>query len=107
MKTDKPFVVAGDFNMLWGEREIDMFLAATGLQSANTGRLPTYPSKNPHRHLDFILYSQGVRVVDFHVPQVSLSDHLPLVVDFDVMIEQDQRETPRPPHCSCLQRMML
>ena len=35
-KTERPCVVAGDFNMLWGESEIDMFLAATGLQNANT-----------------------------------------------------------------------
>ena len=103
MKTTKPFIVAGDFNMLWGEQEIDMFLAATGLRSANTRRLPTYPSNNPTRHLDFILYSQGIRVVDFYVPQVAFSDHLPLVVDLDVQIDQDQRKAPRPAHCSCLQ----
>jgi endonuclease/exonuclease/phosphatase family metal-dependent hydrolase len=102
MKTSKPFVVAGDFNMLWGEREIDMFLAATGLQSANKARLPTYPSKHPQRHLDFILYSKGIRVREFSVPQVTFSDHLPLVVDLDVQIELDQRKAPRPAHCSCL-----
>lgn len=95
-KTAKPCLVAGDFNMLWGEREIDMFLAATKLQNANSGRLPTYPSKNPHRHLDFILYSKGIRVRDFRVPPVPYSDHLPLVVDFDVEIEKDLRKAPRP-----------
>ncbi len=98
---EKPCLVAGDFNMLWGEREIDMFLAASGLQNANRERLPTYPSKSPQRHLDFILYSQGVRVRDFRVPQVSYSDHLPLVVDFDVEIKEDQRQAKRPQHCYC------
>lgn len=97
----KPCLVAGDFNMLWGEREIDMFLAATGLQNANRDRLPTYPSKNPQRHLDFILYSQGVSIRDFNVPQVTFSDHLPVVVDFDVEIVQDLRKAPRPEHCFC------
>ncbi len=106
-KTIKPCVVAGDFNMLWGEREIDMFLAASGLKSANLNGLPTYPSNNPTRHLDFILHSDDIAVRDFSIPRVPFSDHLPLVVDFDVLIAQDQRETPRPPHCSCLQRMML
>ena len=48
--------------MLWGETEIDMFLAATGMQSANVNRLPTYPSKNPYRHLDFVLHSKGIKV---------------------------------------------
>lgn len=93
--TKKPYIVAGDFNALWGEREIDLFLAATGLQNANVRSLPTYPSRNPTRHLDFILYSPGVRIRDFHVPQVRLSDHLPLVVDFDVEVEEEKRRWAR------------
>lgn len=100
-KTQRPCLVAGDFNMLWGEREIDMFLAASGLQNANTARLPTYPSKNPRRHLDFVLHSKEIKIRDFQVPRVTFSDHLPVVVDFDVEVEQDQRKAPRPPHCSC------
>jgi endonuclease/exonuclease/phosphatase family metal-dependent hydrolase len=100
-KTQRPCLVAGDFNMLWGEREIDMFLAASGLQNANTARLPTYPSNNPRRHLDFVLHSKEIKIRDFQVPRVTFSDHLPVVVDFDVEVEQDQRTVPRPPHCSC------
>lgn len=100
-KTESPCLVAGDFNLLWGEREIDMFLAASGLQNANTGGLPTYPSKNPHRHLDFVLHSKGIKVRDFQVPQVPYSDHLPLVVDFDVQIAKEQRKEPRAPYCYC------
>lgn len=101
-KTDRPCVVAGDFNMLWGEREIDMFLAASGLQNANLNGLPTYPSNNPRRHLDFFLHSKKIQVRKFQVPLVPFSDHLPLVVDFDVQVEEDQRQAARPPHCSCL-----
>ena len=105
--TSRPCLVAGDFNMLWGEREIDLFLAATGLQNANTRGLPTYPSKNPHRHLDFVLHSKGIEVRDFQVPQVPFSDHLPVMVDFDVKVEGDQRQKERRPHCSCLERVGL
>lgn len=94
-RTRKPHVVAGDFNMLMGEDEIDLFLAATGLQNANHERLPTYPSRRPYRHLDFILYSQGITVRDFRVPQVEFSDHLPLVVDLDVDVPHDLRRLPR------------
>ncbi|MBW2476035.1 MAG: endonuclease/exonuclease/phosphatase family protein [Deltaproteobacteria bacterium] len=105
--TQKPFVVAGDFNTLWGEREIDLFLAATGLQNANAGWLPTYPSKNPNRHLDFVLYSQGIQVRDCQVPNTTLSDHLPVLVDLDVAVDHEQRHAPRPPHCSCLKYLRL
>jgi len=101
-KTERPCLVAGDFNMLWGEREIDMFLAATGLQNANTERLPTYPSKNPRRHLDFVLHSKEIKIRDFQVPSVTFSDHLPVLVDFDVELEQDLRKAPREPHCYCI-----
>ena len=100
-KTNRPCVVAGDFNMLWGEREIDLFLAASGLQNANTRGLPTYPSSNPQRHLDFVLHSPEIRIRKFRVPQVYYSDHLPVVVDFDVDVEKDLRKAERPPHCYC------
>ena len=104
-KTERPCIVAGDFNMLWGEREIDMFLAATGLQNANVEGLPTYPSKKPYRHLDFVLHSKEIKIRDFQVPMVSFSDHLPVVVDFDVEVEKDQRKSPREPHCYCTSTM--
>lgn len=94
----KPCVVAGDFNALWGEREINLFLAASGLQNANLGGLPTYPSRNPRRHLDFILYSRGVKIRNFMIPQVRLSDHLPLVLDFDIEVEKEKRRRTRPHH---------
>jgi len=93
--TRKPYVVAGDFNALWGEQEIGLFLAASGLQNANAQRLPTYPSRHPHRHLDFILYSKGIAVRDFRIPQVPFSDHLPLVFDFDIEVEEEKRGEPR------------
>ena len=94
-KARKPCIVAGDFNALWGENEIDLFLAASGLQNANLRSLPTYPSQKPHRHLDFVLFSQGILLRDFQVPRVPFSDHLPLVVDFDVKVEIDRRQSPR------------
>lgn len=94
-ETQKPYIVAGDFNALWGEREIDLFLAASGLQNANARRLPSYPSRKPSRHLDFILYSQGIEVRDFFVPKVAFSDHLPLVFDFDVQVAEERRRVQR------------
>lgn len=79
----KPCVVAGDFNAFWGEREIRLFCAATGLLNANTDWLPSFPSWRPRRHLDFVLHSPEIRTTSFSVPRVELSDHLPLVWDFE------------------------
>lgn len=82
--SSKPCIVAGDFNTLWGEHEIEMFMAATGLASADRRKRPTFPSWKPKRHLDFILHSPDIVVDHFELPKVTLSDHLPLVCDFRV-----------------------
>jgi endonuclease/exonuclease/phosphatase family metal-dependent hydrolase len=83
-ETEKPVVVAGDFNTFWGENEIYLFMKAAGLTSANVDGISTYPSRAPRKELDFILYQEGVTVTAFDVPDVRFSDHLPLVCDFDV-----------------------
>ncbi|MDH3747633.1 MAG: endonuclease/exonuclease/phosphatase family protein [Gammaproteobacteria bacterium] len=83
--TEKPVIVAGDFNTFWGENEIYLFMKAAGLQSANRESLPTYPSRAPRKELDFVLHQDGIRVSNFQIPEVRHSDHLPLVCDFDVL----------------------
>lgn len=80
----KPRIVAGDFNTAWGEPEIRLFKAATGLRSADPENRPTWPSWRPKRHLDFILCSGEIRIRRFDAPRIMLSDHLPLVCDFDI-----------------------
>ena len=82
--TEKPVLVAGDFNTFWGENEIYLFMKAAGLRSANVDHRPTYPSRAPRKELDFVLYQDGIRVTAFDIPDVKLSDHLPLVCDFEL-----------------------
>lgn len=80
----KPLIVAGDFNAFWGEKEIDLFLAATGLANANRESAPSFPSWAPKRHLDFILHSPEIEAQRFWIPSVPHSDHLPLLFDFEL-----------------------
>jgi endonuclease/exonuclease/phosphatase family metal-dependent hydrolase len=82
--TEKPVVVAGDFNTFWGGNEIYLFMKAAGLASANADHIPTYPSRAPRKELDFVLYQEGITVKNFEVPDIRLSDHLPLICDFEV-----------------------
>ena len=82
--TDKPVIVAGDFNTFWGEHEMALFMEATGLRSANRDRVPSYPARRPRMELDFILYSRGIEIDKFSVPNVTFSDHRPLLCDFRV-----------------------
>lgn len=83
-EVDRPVILAGDFNVLWGERELELFLGATGLVSANRDRLPSFPSNDPKRELDFILHSPELKAVNFQIPAVTYSDHTPLLCDFEV-----------------------
>ncbi len=81
-ETDKAVIIGGDFNTFWGRGELELFLAATGLQNANPDNTPSHPSHSPHRQLDFILYSKELKVNKFWVPDIQLSDHAPLICDF-------------------------
>lgn len=85
--TDKPHVIAGDFNTRRGDDELRPFLGATGLINPDTRGQPSYPSWAPRRQLDFILHSRGIRVDRFWLPAVTHSDHLPLVCDFCIADE--------------------
>jgi endonuclease/exonuclease/phosphatase family metal-dependent hydrolase len=83
-RSNKPVMVAGDFNTFWGEHEMALFMEATGLRSANRHRLPSYPARRPRIELDFILYSRGIEIDSFEVPNVTFSDHRPLICDFRI-----------------------
>ena len=85
-ETDKEVIIAGDFNTFWGSRELSLFLAATGLKNANIANAPSHPSHSPHRQIDFILHSSGIRIDNFYIPDVRLSDHSPLVCDFSCIL---------------------
>ena len=85
-RSKKPVIVAGDFNTFWGENEIFLFMKAAGLRSANSDGIPSYPSRTPRMELDFVLYSEGISVRDFSIPNVTFSDHLPLLCDFELPV---------------------
>ncbi len=83
-KTQKPVIVAGDFNTFWGSRELELFLAASRLQNANPDNRPSHPSHSPHRQIDFILHSHELQVTHFDIPDIQLSDHNPVICDFSL-----------------------
>lgn len=80
----KPVIVAGDFNTFGGDRELQLFMAASRLCNANMLGKPSHPSHAPKRHLDFILHSPEITVSNFFIPDIRFSDHSPLICDFDL-----------------------
>ena len=81
---NKPVIVAGDFNTLWGSHELYLFQQATGLRSANVAGLPSFPAHRPRAELDFVLVTSDIEVTGFDIPDVRMSDHRPLVCDFTI-----------------------
>ncbi|MEY4761968.1 MAG: hypothetical protein RLZZ200_1824 [Pseudomonadota bacterium] len=80
----KPVIVAGDFNTFWGTHELYLFQQAAGLRSANLEGLNTFPARIPRAELDFVLVSDRIEVTGFQVPDIRLSDHRPVICDFNV-----------------------
>lgn len=83
-RVEKPVIVAGDFNCLSGESELELFCGATGLINANKDGQFSFPSHRPRKQLDFFLHSNHIEVNKFDIIKTRLSDHLPIVVDFEV-----------------------
>lgn len=81
---NKPCLVAGDFNAFKGNDELELFREAAGLHNAGPANSLTFPSWKPRLSLDFILHTPDIMINDFRIPQVGYSDHLPLVVDFEL-----------------------
>ena len=84
-KCEKPMIVAGDFNTLWGTEDIELFMKAGNLKSANLDRKPTFPSWSPKKELDFVLHSENIKINDVKIIKTMLSDHLPILIDFDII----------------------
>ncbi len=81
----KPFIVAGDFNVLWGNEEIELFLKASRLKNVNSRKEATFPSWSPKKELDFILCSENIVIKDYKVIKTTLSDHLPILMEFEII----------------------
>lgn len=79
-----PLFLGGDLNTFGGEQELYPLLEETGLKDTDAEGRPTYPSRKPRRRLDYLLSSPDVSIVNFDVPKTPLSDHLPLVCDFEI-----------------------
>lgn len=85
--TRGPVILAGDFNTANGEKEIHKMLKQTGLNHKflpPRKRYLTYPTCHPRKRLDYVLASEDIDVKNYEVLDVHLSDHLPVLIDFEV-----------------------
>ena len=55
---DQHVIVAGDFNTMQGNGELDRFMRKCGLKNVNNDNESTYPSWDAQKELDYILCSE-------------------------------------------------
>jgi endonuclease/exonuclease/phosphatase family metal-dependent hydrolase len=83
-KDSRPVIIGGDFNTFKGAQELKRLAAMLNLKNANTKAVPTFPSWKPKHQIDYILHSPEIELKGFFVPNIHLSDHLPIIADFDL-----------------------
>lgn len=81
-------IVFGDFNTFKGLSELDYLLENSNminaLDFAHEKNVSTFPSWKPKKHIDHILVSPDVKVTNYEVLDVDFSDHLPVLIDFEL-----------------------
>jgi endonuclease/exonuclease/phosphatase family metal-dependent hydrolase len=85
ISVDAPVIVAGDFND-WGTT-VRSVLGTAGLVAFESERMSTFPSRLPVVQLDYV-YARGLKPLSLQVPRGRIwgrmSDHLPLIADFEL-----------------------
>lgn len=93
MKKDNPKIIGGDFNLLPETKSILMFEKAGYRNLIKEFGIKDTRGKLNHerfaRHdiqyfADYVFVSGGLKVISFKVPGVKVSDHLPLILEFEV-----------------------
>ncbi|PIN87912.1 hypothetical protein COV12_01320 [Candidatus Woesearchaeota archaeon CG10_big_fil_rev_8_21_14_0_10_32_24] len=83
-----PVILMGDFNTFNGESEMKELEQKTHLKdriALDKKSLPfTEPAWHPSKRLDYILTSSKIKVKKYTVLHYPFSDHLPLMVEFDI-----------------------
>ena len=81
-KTKGPKILMGDFNIT-NKKEYDKIIKNTSLKPI--GKHKTFPSWNPTRGLDAILFSKELKPLNSYVAKNhKCSDHLPLIAEFSI-----------------------
>jgi endonuclease/exonuclease/phosphatase family metal-dependent hydrolase len=83
----QPCIVCGDFNA--SAKEIKVLTKHTSFTKVQLhdefNGSATFPAKKPRKELDYIFVSPQIRVSCAQIKTVSYSDHLPLLIDFEVI----------------------
>jgi len=77
-------ILCGDFNLLPDTKS--MHILEEGMKNLiKDFNIPTTRNKfyeREEKHADYILVSENIKIIDFKIPDVTVSDHLPLLLEF-------------------------
>lgn len=84
-----PTIIAGDFNLFPDTPSMkifyDDFVSLIDTYNIQTTRPNSNELSNLKRNVvDFVLVSKDIKVNNFEVPNLEVSDHLPLILDFEI-----------------------
>jgi endonuclease/exonuclease/phosphatase family metal-dependent hydrolase len=87
-----PLMIGGDFNLDYDAESVQMFERA-GLRNLikehgvkttrNRIAWEKFPA-TPQKHSDYVFVSQDIQVTDLQVPEVEISDHLPIILNVEL-----------------------
>jgi endonuclease/exonuclease/phosphatase family metal-dependent hydrolase len=88
-RVNYPTIVAGDFNLFPNTPSMQVFYKDFISLVDKYGVITTRPQDNELSDLkrnvvDYILVSKDIAVKSFKIPDSNISDHLPLILDFDL-----------------------
>lgn len=88
-EVDYPVIICGDFNLFPDTKSMqilsDNFVSLIDKYDIKTTRPKSNELSNLERNVvDYIFVSPGIKVKDFKVLDSDVSDHLPLILDFEI-----------------------
>ena len=87
-------IIGGDFNLEPNTNSIKIFSEHDYQNLINEYKIPTTRNRfvwdrfpeNKMYFADYVFVSSGIRISSFEVPNIEISDHLPLVLEFELQI---------------------
>lgn len=82
-------ILVGDFNLLPETESIKIFnegmrnlIKEFNIQRTRSKLSPYFGEPDFQKHADYIFVSNDIKVMDFQVPKIEISDHLPMILEF-------------------------
>jgi endonuclease/exonuclease/phosphatase family metal-dependent hydrolase len=86
-----PKIIGGDFNLDYNTKSVQMFEANGYVNLIKKFNIPTTRNKiawdqfkNKQLYADFIFVSPDVKITNFSVPNLLISDHLPMILEIEI-----------------------